>query len=762
MNRSCLAVLMSLACSAAAYADGFVIIQHPPHYHWPHPTPPPALVPAGVKFHNVTVDITDTVAVTKIKQAFYNPNAQEVEGKYIFPFADDVAVQRFAMMVNGKELKGEVLDKDQARKVYEEIVAKRKDPALLEYIGTRMFQARVYPIPASGQVEISLEYTQTVPVSGGLASYRYPLNTEKFSSTPLESASVTVNLKGQLPLGSVFCPSHSAKVTRSGDTAATVSWEERNVKPDKDFIVGYASALKEVGVSVLTYRESGDEGYFMARIVPPSKDDDSVKPMPKDIVFVMDTSGSMNGTKIEQARKALLYCLNALKPEDRFNIVTFSTEVTPWKPAILAASTDVRDSAKRFVQKIEAAGGTNIDAALRQALAGVPAADSARARMIVFVTDGMPTVGEQQVPKILANVKDANGGKIRLFVFGVGDDVNTQLLDSLAEDNGGNRDYVSEKEDLEVKLSDFYKTIADPVMTELKLDMAGAEVSQTYPGSLPDLFAGRELVVFGRYKGNGSQAITLTGKRAGQDRKHTWEHSFPQSAWAHEYLPRLWAQRKVGYLLDQMRRTGENKELKDEVIRLARKYGIVTPYTSMLVQEDTANNFGLSAAPAIRYQRGAGFGGFGRGGGGGNVGFSSRAGRPAVDTSRQLGEMKAAEGYDNLYSWSGESNQAAPAGPSPAPAMAGLAITAQPQPPAKGEAEKQEHGVRQIGAKTFYLDAGRWVDGEYDGKAETQKLKFLSEEYTAFLKDHPEAARWLALGPKVVFTLAGRTYETVE
>lgn len=768
---TCVAVSMLLASGLIgpgqrARADGFIVVHRPRPDEvriMPHPRPVPRTVymPLQVKYHRVDAEINDNAAVTKIDQVFYNPNNRQMEGTYMFPLPDDVAVQRFSMFMNGKEVKGELLDKDKARKIYEDIVRKMKDPALLEYVGTRMYKARVFPIPARGEVRIKLDYAQVVPVSAGLATYRYPLNTEKFSSAPLGEVAVRVRISSKIPLTTVFCPSHEASVDRKGKREAVVGYEAHNVLPDKDFIVSYQAKDDEFGLALLMHREAGEDGYFMARIAPGSKIEET-KAMPKDICFVIDTSGSMSGKKIEQARAALRFCLEHLNEHDRFNVVAFSTEARPYRTSLIPASENNLEAAETYVGKLEAIGGTAINDALLAAMEAGKSKESTKKKddakiktsrpyMVVFLTDGIPTVGETDADRILRNVKDANPGRVRLFVFGVGNDVNTRLLDGLAEENHGAREYVAEEEDLELKLSGFYGMIAHPVLSDVELDLEEADAYDVYPKVLPDLFKGTELVVFGRYKATGRRSIGLRGQRGEGSTKFTWNEKFAKRETGHDYLPRLWASRKIGYLLDQIRMHGEDQELKDEVVRLAKRHGILTPYTSFLVVEDAETRLASRrpvnrrfAYDALRQSADEGRTRSAR------DGFYSRSGEEAVAASKALGKMRG----------------------TPAPAaveaevadymgMGGYGMRGGVSgPPGKGGAKAP--ALTYVGSRTFYRDGEKWIDSRYDGHAKTTKVKLFSDEYFDLVSRHPESSKCFALGPQIIVMLDGKAYETVE
>src|SRR4026207_55317 len=237
-------------------------------------------------------------------------------------------------------------------------------------------------------------------------------------------------------------------------------------------------------------------------------------------------------------------------------------------------------------------GGTNINQSLLASLRQFSETDRERPKMLVFMTDGLPTVDETNVSRIIDNVRKATRPGVRLFTFGVGYDVNTALLDKLAAENGGVADYVEPKEDLEVRVSSFFSKVNYPVLTNLKLDMGGARTDLVYPRGIPDLFRGSQVTLIGRYSGDAnleSVRLTLTGQSGGSTRTYHYDSlSFPSRNENNDYLPRLWATRRVGWLMEQVRTNGEQKELRDEIVDLGTRYGIVTPYTSYLALEDGA------------------------------------------------------------------------------------------------------------------------------------------------------------------------------
>ncbi|RME77286.1 MAG: VWA domain-containing protein, partial [Planctomycetota bacterium] len=560
------------------FADGFIVI------HPPVPRPRPIRIhyfPLSVKYHHVTTEIQDQVAVTKIDQVFYNPNPRQLEGTYIFPLPERATLKQFSMYMNGKEVQGELLDRDKARQIYISIVRRMQDPALLEYVGRGMFRARVFPIPARGETRIKLSYSELLPADSNLVEYVYPLNTEKFSSRPLDEVVITVNIRSKSPLKTIYSPTHQVDIVRRGAGWATVGFERKRVRPDKDFKLIFSRSNKSFALDLLSAKPSSrKDGYFLMILSPPSQmDKESV--LPKDVVFVVDTSGSMMGDRMSQAKKALKYCVQALSEKDRFSIIDFSTEARSFSENLVKADQNGKKDALSYIDQMVARGGTNIHEALLKALAMEKEKQKGRPFMICFMTDGEPTVGEVIEPEgILKAVKKANTHKVRIFVLGIGDELNVKLLDKLAEENGGAQTYIGEKENMEVKISNFFNKISYPALSDISIQFSkNIRVYDVYPRKIPDLFIGGQIQLLGRYRGHGSVAVTLKGFKGEQKIEQTFEGRLVESGGLSEIAP-LWANKKIAYLLDQIRLHGEKQELKNEIVRLAKKFGIVTPYTS--------------------------------------------------------------------------------------------------------------------------------------------------------------------------------------
>jgi Ca-activated chloride channel family protein len=570
--------------------------------------------PLAMLSHKVSIAIEDQVAVTTVEQTFRNHTDRALEATYVFPVPRGASVNKFKMAVNGKDVSGELVEADKARQIYTSIVRRTRDPGLLEYIGSDLLQMKVFPVAPRSDQRVTLSYTSVSDRAGDLVEYVYPLKTDGKATATLETFGVEAVIKSQHAVQNVYSPTHAIGIKRQSDKQVTVSFERNQGLLDKDFQLFYQLGDKDVGLTALTHRPiAADPGYFMA-LVTPKVEIKKEYQVPRDVVLVLDTSGSMreNG-KLDQAKKALNYCLNSLDRGDRFALINFATTVNRYKDGLLDADPDRVAQAKKWVDQLEATGGTAIYDALESALALRPKDDEGRTFLIVFFTDGEPTIGETNPEKILKNTFAKNTANTRIFTFGVGDDVNAVLLDRLAEGTRAVSTYVRPQEDIEVKVSGLYSKISHPVLANLKLTATGdVSLDEVYPAQLPDLFHGQQLVVLGRFKGKGASALRLTGTVGKETKEFAYDLTFPEKTGDNRgFVEEIWARRKVGFLLDQIRANGEKKELKDEVIVLAKKYGITTPYTSWLIVPD-------GPVPVVRGPgdpgRGFGFGGGGTGG----------------------------------------------------------------------------------------------------------------------------------------------------
>ena len=688
--RGALAVL--LAAAPALRADGFII---------PSPRPGQDIPPLSVKYHRVKVEIVNQVARTSVDQVFVNHFGRDIEGTYIFPVPEGASVSEFAMYIGNERVQGEILDSREARRVYEDIVRRMRDPGLLEYMGRNLFRARVFPIPANGEKRVQISYTEVLKSENGLVKYLYPLNTERFSRDPLEDVSISVRVESQVPIVNVYSPSHKVSVSKDSAGRARVGYEDKRVRPDKDFLVYYSLSKDDVGLSYMNW-EGPEGGYFML-LASPRYAAARERVVNKTIVLVLDSSGSMSGAKIRQAKEAARFILNHLGPRDEFTVVDFDDGVTPFSDALVPATDDNIGRALKFVDAIEDSGGTNINDALLAALSRMRGGE--RPSYVLFLTDGLPTVGTTETADILRHAQQANPSRSRVFVFGVGNDVNTELLDRISSDHRGTSVYIGETEDLEAAISGFYEKISSPLLSDLAVTFRGIETSQVYPRSLPDLFKGSQLVLVGKYKGRGPVSIVLTGKSGREEKRFVLEGRAIVSGDSFNFLPRLWATRRIGYLLEEIRLQGSNQELADEIRRLGLKYGIVTPYTSFLVTEKEAQTLDAAAPAAREAVLGGVVGGVG-------------AVRAAKATQIFKLEDRAAQVASERILYKDD--------------------------------------------KTFYLKDGVWTDSEYEDGAPATEVKFNSDAFYKLIAEKPGIAKYLSTGSKLIVVFEGVSYRIVE
>ena len=677
-----------LAFFLPAFADGIIIPIPGPEI------PSPPLRWLTIVYHHVTVTIQNGVATTRVDQAFRNDGSFPVEGTYVFPLPEGAVIQKFSLWVNGEPVQGEVLPAEEARRIYLEYLRRSRDPALLEYVGEGAFRARIFPIEPGETRRIALEYVELLSPEGGLFRYRYPLAPERFSARPLEEVKLEVRIEASQPVGSVYSPTHQVTVNRETPTSARASYAETDVLPDRDFILYYSLAGEGVGLDFLAYKPPDEDGFFLLLLTPPAERD--LAPLPKDLVLVLDRSGSMEGEKIVQARDAALFILRNLGPDDRFGVIAFDHEILELTAGLVPATPENVEKAVRAISALEARGMTNIHEALLKAMEWLTPAD--RPQYILFLTDGLPTAGKTETDVIVREVTAANRVRARLFVFGVGYDVNTHLLDLLAEGNRGTTTYVTPGEDLELALSSFYRKIAEPALADLRIAVQGVTVFDLYPVQLPDLFYGSQIALFGRYRGSGEATIVLTGVRGSETVQLSFDAVFPEEATGAVFLPRLWAARKIGHLLTLIR-LGEKseEELKPIIIELATKYGIAPPYTSVLVREEERAR---TAPPPTAF-----------------MALGGPSGVGAAQATKSLAEAETLQRADY---------------------------------------------VREVSGRVFLFLDGVSQESTYKEGTPTVDIVYLSDAYVELLNRFPEVAPILALGDKVLFKLGSAWVRIAE
>jgi len=726
----------------------------------------------------VRVEIVDGVGTTTLRQAWRNDGNVQAEATWILPLPPGAVADGFRMTVNGVEMSGEVLDAARARSVYEGIVRQRLDPGLLEWFGRGCLRARIFPIPPHGEVSADVSFRQILPELDGLRRWSFALRAAGAEGLAPERVVLDLALSSKKAIKNAWSPLTAVQVIQKDDHSVRASFEGAAAAlGEGELALYYGLSEAEFGLDLLTHRPAPEgEGTFLL-LISPKREWQRQETLKKSIVFVVDTSGSMEGKKMEQARGALRLFLGSLAPDDRFDVVPFATEPEPFFGQRVPATPGNVAQAMDRADHLVASGGTNIAGALEAALAGTEA--DGRVPMIVFLTDGEPTVGTTDTRTILDAVAARNAGKNRLFVFGVGNDVRIDLLDELARKNGGARDYVREQENLEEKARALFTKLSHPVMTELTLSIDGLPVSKVVPAALPDLFAGDRLEVLGRYLDQGAHAIRLAGVVSGVRREFVYEGSFPaRTEGATAFVSSLWAERRVGVLLDAIRLNGTNPELVAEVERLGRDYRIVTPYTSHLVVEPGLRT-ALRDAPASS--------------GAGGAFASRRASGEGDGAAWYLGQGEATPALDEFAArLAAEGLLPAEASPAQqvelARAVAAEVAGSERRMQGLGQAKTGAGAVddsrylddlmrrgseggrtllelltRRVQDKTFTLRNGVWTDQSLraDFAGTRRRVAAFSPEYFALLAERPALAPYFALGTRLVVELGGEVFEVV-
>ncbi|MCC7352273.1 MAG: VWA domain-containing protein [Anaerolineae bacterium] len=730
-----IAVFLTSANPAFALSRAQFFPPEPPPTPWPRPPegrPRPVDGQLLLKSYQVQATIEDQVATTRIEQLFFNPGSVVAEGTYLFALPEGASVSDFALWADGQRIEGKLLNKDEARSIYENIVRQQRDPALLEFVGRDLIQARIFPVPPNGQRRIELTYRQVLVMDNGLARYRFPLRVPNLADLPIEQVAINVVIKSRQPLKAIYSPTHAIDVERVGEREARIGYEVTDVRPEVDYELFYSVAAEEIGLNLLSYKPGGDDGFFLL-LVAPQVEVEEEEAVAKDVVVVLDISGSMKGIKIDQAKSALAYVLDQLGPNDRFNVIAFSTGIRQYASGLRPA--EERARAKEFVDLLKAGGSTDINRALLEALALLDgSSDSGRPALLIFLTDGLPTQGITDIDQIIANVSRQATKRVRLFAFGVGDDVNTTLLDTISQKHRGTSAYVRPNQPLDEIVSGFYAKVSTPVLADIRLDFGDVVVEDTYPYPLPDLFAGGQLVLAGRYRRGGTVDIRLTGEVNGKEQAFTYRDQRFATSGGEAFIARLWATRKIGHLLTQIRLKGSDRELVQEVVDLSVRYGIITPYTSYLAKEPDLALTGEGRNDLVEREVHAA------------TGQEAPAyGAAAVEKSVVQEALRQA---DSAYG----------SAPMPAPAEGSGGSG---RGSAGGE-PKVESGiiVRQVLDKAFVWKDGTWIDTAYDSaKMKTVKIEFASRAYFDLLSKNPALRRYFALGQQVIIVLNGTAYE---
>ncbi len=563
MSRAPLALLLLAVPVAPVAAQGWIDLERPTISRGPA-----ALVRVG---SSVRVVVDGRVARFEVQERFRNSGRIVAEGTYHYPLPGEAVFSDFSLFQGEQELKGEMMAADQARTIYEGIVRRLRDPALLTLVGHGLIRAQVFPVQPGETRTVTLRYTQLLGREADALRIRYAAGDR--GEAPV---TMSVEVRREAEFSTPYSPTHPiTEQRRDGTLRITVT---PPVGGDVDLVLPFRHGL--VGGTVLTHAEPGEDGFALLFLSPPASSETAE--VGRDLTLVVDVSGSMSGEKIEQARAALLAALQSLGAGDRFRLIAFSNGVRSFREGFTPATPDVLAEARSFVNGLAANGGTNLAGAVEAALRGRP--DGERMQVVMLLTDGLPSIGEQAPDRIAA---DAAGriGRTRIFTVGVGHDVNTYLLDRLAVEGRGSATYVAPGADVGDAVGGILAKLSRPALMDLRIVDAPVTLTDVAPGTLPDLFYGEELVVLARYRGQGSGPVVIEGTRNGRRERYTLAAEFSRHEAGNDYIPPLWASRRIGELTRQIRLEGSTPELVARVRDLGLRYGILTEYTSYLVQE---------------------------------------------------------------------------------------------------------------------------------------------------------------------------------
>ncbi|BDS07526.1 marine proteobacterial sortase target protein [Oceaniferula spumae] len=712
-----------------------------PHGHWHPPVLPHVRhlpqhsQPVRVSGVDVSVSIIGRVAVTTMTMTLHNAGHSQQESEVLIPVPANSAIHEFGLEGAQGKFPGKLIPRDEARRIYDEIVRRSLDPALLEFAGNGLVKSSVFPVPARGSSRVRLVYEQILEIDGDRIDYALPRTESPAYQVPW-AVEVDWQIKGGI--AGVYSPSHDMAERRVGGARMKLT-NSGKMQPGSLLLSATRREKDGATASIMAYPENKNRGYFLLLLSPPAiENKQSVK---RELTIVIDKSGSMAGEKIEQALKAATQTIEGLEDGEAFNIIVYNEAVEHFAAKPVIKTREVLLEARKFIAGIRVSGGTNIHDALQTAIHQNPTPDMLP--IVLFLTDGVPTIGQTQEKKIRAAIAAGNTHKRRIFTFGVGVDVNTPLLSRLADDSRARATYVLPKEDVEVKVARVFRRLSGPVLSEPKLTtvdhqgqpLAGV-VTDIMPARLPDMFDGEQLVVIGRYHHEKKLHFTLTGNDLKGPRHFHFNLSLKKSSKANSHVPRLWATRKIAVLTEALRDLGsENgtavnmqdpkvKELVDEIVRLSTEHGVLTEYTAFLARDGMvfANDMHRRAVTRASAEiKGKA--------------VEKRSGAASVNQDWNIGKAKSATklNRDNGY--------------------------------LNDRLEKDSVGALcQIADKAFYRNGNEWTDSSLAGKkidpSQSVTVNVSSPEFkkiaTRLITDNRQSC--LALGDNIRITIDQKTY----
>ena len=768
--------LLLIAVPALASAQGTIIPRPCPENRCPVPV-------AGViqrTSSQVRVELADRVLRYQITETFRNRGGMIGEADYIFPMPAGAAFEALELEIDGELVSGETMPAERARQIYEDIVRRNRDPALVEYMGRGMLRTRIFPIQPGEEKRVVVRFQSVAEREGSALRVDYlrasQPRTESFLPIPRprpvplpmprggqgdvrgndvapareESGNLfTLVYRASDDFGRPYSPTHELRVADRRDRREVTALGDA---PQVTILLPLRRA-STASVGLLPFAPGREDGFALITVTPPAL---AARTTPRDLTFVVDVSGSMRGPKIEQARAAGRQMLSSLGAQDRFRIIDFSTDVRTFRPGFTPATRANLDAAREYIDGLRPDGSTNISGALEEAL-DAPA-DESRMPIVFFVTDGEPTVGERNADRIAALAARLRG-RARVFTFGVGSDVNATLVEQLAVDGRGTAQFVRPDESVERAVSLVATRITSPVVTDVRVRAEGVRLTKLHPQLPADIFAGQDLVLFARYSGDGDGRIVVEGRTANGPVTWTERVRFPDRDRRNSFVARLWAAQRAGWLSAERRRNGASPELDDELRELGTRYGIPTELSSYLVLEpgmqvSPVRQMGVAPPPSASPANATGAG-------------ATRRVDPNTVTivrgsSTTAAKERAASGATaDAASTGAELNRDQRFEMAKAAAAQRSATTLSAVDSASTDfASANSAGVRRIGARTFSLVDGMWTDARYAKSIRTVRVKPYSAAYFALVERLEELRAPFALmgaDGKPGVLVAGRT-----
>ena len=732
-----LSVTIALAIPMALGAQGIIIPRCPqPRMDRPAIECLPMRAQVVRTRSDVKVELRDRVLRYEVEERFVNRGGMIGEADFIFPLPKNAAFRDLKLSIDGEMVAGETMSATEARRIYEDIVRRQRDPALVEWMGHGMLRTRIFPIQAGEERRIIVRYESVAEREGDAVRVDYfrgqandprpePLVRPAQQSRPVADAGRTtfaLTYRAGGELGEAYSPTHELDIERD---AAVRRVAIRGGGPDITVLVALRRS-QAASVAVLPNATRGEPGYALITVTPPTELANARTA--RDVTFVLDVSGSMSGRKLEQAKAAGRQLLRTLTERDRFRVIDFSTDVRSFRDDfVFATDANVR-AALRYLDDLEAVGSTNISGALEEALrpsggirrerdepesleAGLRAE---RLPLVLFVTDGAPTVGDRDPASIAARAARLRGDA-RVFSVGMGADVNVGLIEQLALEGRGTAHFVRPEENVERAVELLATRLRQPLLTDVRVSIDGdVRLSRMYPSGSLDVFAGQDLVVLARYEGSGPASVVVTGRAGGRQVRWSSQRNFPREERDNAFVPRLWATQRIGWLAAEKRRSGGSSEIDDEIRRLGERFGIPTEFTSYLVVEPGMVATGRGDVRQLRRERGAV----------GNI-AGGTASPPPTAASAPTIQFEAARAAAEQRS--AKSLAAADAAESSVSA-----------------------DLRRAGTRMFQRDGDRWVDARMKPELPVYKVKAYSRSYFALLDKLPELKDAFAVSDRVV------------